>query len=57
VNEQFRVNLKTYESQQGNQLYRQDAMELEYKLGKPASMKLEMRENEDFFGLEHKVRF
>lgn len=57
MNEQFRVNLKTYESQQGNQPYRQDAMELEYKLGKPASMKLEMRENEDFFGVEHKVRF
>ena len=57
VNEQFRVNLKTYESQQGSQMPRQDSMELEYKLGRPASMKLEMRENEDFFGLEHKVRF
>lgn len=57
MNEQFRVNLKTYESQQGNQPYRPDAVELEYKLGKPASMKLEMKENEDFFGLEHKVRF
>lgn len=57
VNEQFRVNLKTYESQQGNQPARQDTIELEYKLGKPANMKLKMKENEDFFGVEHKVRF
>lgn len=57
LSEQFRVNLKTYESQRGNQVPRQDAVELEYKLGKPANIKLKMQENDDFFGVEHKVRF
>jgi len=57
VNEQFKVNLKTYESQQGNQLPRQETMEPEYKLANQANTKLKMKENEDFFGLEHKVRF
>jgi hypothetical protein len=57
VNEQFKVNLKTYESQQGNQLPRQETMEPEYKLANQANTKLKMKENEDFFGVEHKVRF
>jgi hypothetical protein len=55
--EQFKVNLKTYEAQQGNQLPRQDTADIEYKLGKPTNVKLEMRENDEFFGVERKVRF
>jgi len=58
LNEQFKVNFRTYESQQGDmQRPRQEAMELEYKLGEPANMKLKMKENDEFFGVEHKVRF
>ena len=57
ANEQFKVNLKTYESQQGNQVPRQDTMDAESKLANQAGTKLKMKENEDFFGVEHKVRF
>ena len=57
ASEQFKVNLKTYESQQGNQLPRQDTADAEYKLANQANTKLKMKENEDFFGVEHKVRF
>lgn len=57
IDEQFKVNLRAYESQQGNQLPRQDTMEPEYKLANQAKTKLKMKENEDFFGVEHKVRF
>ncbi len=57
ASEQFKVNLKTYESRQGNQLPRQDTADAEYKLANQANTKLKMKENEDFFGVEHKVRF
>ncbi|MFH0771508.1 MAG: hypothetical protein V1933_02690 [Candidatus Omnitrophota bacterium] len=58
INEQFRINFKMYDSQrtQGKSP-KQDEMEFEYKLGKPGSVKLKMKENEDFFGLERKVEF
>lgn len=58
VGEQFRVNFRAYAS--GDlpaQRAKSDEMELEYKLGGPKSIKLKMKENEDFFGVEHKVRF
>lgn len=58
INEQFRVNFKTYSAQQIEQgRPKQDEVELEYKLGKPGNIKLKMKENDDFFGLERKVRF
>lgn len=58
LSEQFRVNFRTYEAGQSQQKRPgQDEMELEYKVGKPASLKLKMKQEEDFFGLEHKVRF
>jgi len=58
LNEQFRVNFKTYEAQNGEQ-YRPgtDEMELEYKLGAPANLKVRMKEDDEFVGVEHKVRF
>lgn len=58
INEQFRVNFKTYSSQQSEDaISRQDEMELEYRLGKPGNLKLRMKENDDFFGVEQKVKF
>ena len=57
ANERFKVNLKTYESQQGNQLPRHETMDVESKLANQSNTKLKMKENEDFFGVEHKVRF
>jgi hypothetical protein len=57
ANEQFKLNLKTYESQQGNQLPRQETMDAETKLANQANTKLKMKEDEEFFGVEHKVRF
>lgn len=58
INEQFRINFKTYSSQQAKDaLSRQDEMELEYSLGKPGNLKLRMKENDDFFGVEQKVKF
>lgn len=58
VNEQFRVNFRTYSAQQIERgRPKQDEMELEYKLGKPGSLKLKMKENDDFYGVEQKVRF
>ncbi|MDD4879267.1 MAG: hypothetical protein PHR22_02285 [Candidatus Omnitrophica bacterium] len=57
ANEQFKVNLKTYESQQGNQVPRQATADAESKLANQSKTKLKMKENEDFFGVEHKVRF
>ncbi len=58
ISEQFRINLKTYESRlNAPQRPKQDEVEMEYKLGKPGNIKLKMKENEDFFGVEHKVRF
>ncbi len=58
INEQFRVNFKTYSSQQPQEARpQQDEVELEYKLGKPGNIKLRMKENDDFFGVERKVKF
>lgn len=58
INEQFRVNFKTYSAQQIERgRPKQDEVELEYKLGKPGNIKLKMKENDDFFGVERKVRF
>ena len=58
INEQFRVNFKTYSSQQSQETRpKQDEVELEYKLGKPGNIKLRMKENDDFFGVERKVKF
>ena len=36
---------------------KQDTADAEYKLANQANTKLKMKENEDFFGIEHKVRF
>lgn len=56
--EQFKVNFRVYESQQADiQRAHQDAVELEYKLAEPTNTKLKLKENDDFFGVEHKVRF
>lgn len=58
INEQFRVNFKTYSSQQSQEARpKQDEVELEYRLGKPGNIKLRMKENDDFFGVERKVKF
>ncbi len=58
LNEQFRVNFKTYEAQKVDQQRpRQNEMELEYKLGNPANLKVRMKEDDEFIGVEHKVRF
>ncbi len=57
ISEQFRVNFRTYESQQPQLRPKQDEMEFEYKVGKPGGFKLRMKENDDFFGVERKVRF
>lgn len=58
INEQFRVNFKTYSAQQMERgRPKQDEVELEYKLGKPGNIKLKMKENDDFFGVERKVKF
>lgn len=58
ISEQFRVNFKTYSAQQIERgRPKQDEVELEYKLGKPGNIKLKMKENDDFFGVERKVRF
>ncbi|MFH1778433.1 MAG: hypothetical protein ABH847_00160 [Candidatus Omnitrophota bacterium] len=58
VGEQFRVNFRAYASRDlPEKSLKSDEMELEYKLGGAKSIKLKMRENEDFFGVEHKVRF
>ncbi len=58
IGEQFRVNFKTYSAQQAQQERpKEDEVELEYKLGKPGNLKLRMNENNDFFGVERKVRF
>jgi hypothetical protein len=58
LSEQFRVNLKTYEAQMTDQQRpRKDEMELEYKLGAPANLKVRMKEDDEFVGVEHKVRF
>ncbi|MDP3786333.1 MAG: hypothetical protein Q8R05_02140 [Candidatus Omnitrophota bacterium] len=58
ISEQFRVNFKTYSAQQIERgRPKQDEVELEYKLGKPGNIKLRMKENDDFFGVERKVRF
>ena len=56
-NGQFKVNLKTYESQQGNQIPRQEMIEVEHKPGNPANTKLKMQEDEGLLGIERKVRF
>lgn len=58
LNEQFRVNFKTYEAQQTDrQSPKQDEVQLEYSLGKPGNLKVKMREDDEFVGVEHKVRF
>jgi len=57
LNEQFRVNFKTYEAQKEQYRPGTDEMELEYKLGAPANLKVRMKEDDEFVGVEHKVRF
>ena|GEM_PF-1787269 len=58
IGEQFRVNFKAYASGDlSEERPKSDEMELEYKLGGPKSIKLKLKEDEDFFGVEHKVRF
>ncbi|MFA5335676.1 MAG: hypothetical protein WC324_02025 [Candidatus Omnitrophota bacterium] len=58
LNEQFRVNFKTYEAQNADQQrIGRDEMDLEYNLGAPANLKVKMKEEDEFIGVEHKVRF
>lgn len=58
IGEQFRVNFRAYASSDlPQQQPKSDEVELEYKLKRSQSIKLKMKENEDFFGVEHKVRF
>ncbi|MEA3328681.1 MAG: hypothetical protein U9Q08_02990 [Candidatus Omnitrophota bacterium] len=54
IGEDFRINFKTYineERQFDNQL------ELEYILSDKKSLKMQMKEDENFLGLEHKFKF
>lgn len=58
VGEDFRINFKTYLNDElSNQETQDDEVSLEYELGKSESIKMMLKGDEEFLGLEHKLRF
>ncbi|MEA3560404.1 MAG: hypothetical protein U9R31_01340, partial [Candidatus Omnitrophota bacterium] len=58
IGEDFRINFKTYLDEKTNSYHTgEHEVELEYMLSNEKSFKMRMKEDENFLGLEHKIKF